>query len=256
MHIKIYLRLHNISEEKKDEFITNLKKNNVYWLSSLRGKYDLVVSIYVKNIGEFTNQYEDLIGKWGEYILDRNVAIHEKAYIFTKSYLLPNQKPEENIYGRWKEKPVILDEIDISILKYLNINARAPLIDITKKINLSTDIIRYRINNLLKKGVITGFGVKINFKKLNNHYFIISLNLQNMNKKKYSKLENLAKSNKNVIYFIKSIGDHDAELEVEIHSRDELDEILKSLRNAFVNEIKDYEIFEVTKEHKINYFPF
>ena len=37
------------------------------------------------------------------------------------------------------------------------------------------------------KGVITGLGVKIDFRKLKNTYYIISLKLQNMNSQKYSR---------------------------------------------------------------------
>lgn len=32
--------------------------------------------------------------------------------------------------------------------------------------------------------------------------------------------------------------------------------LLKQLRDHFVAEIKDYEIFEVTREHRLTYFPF
>ena len=56
--------------------------------------------------------YEKNFGKWGEYILERNVTIHEKAYIYSKAYLIPNQKSEETVYGEWKEKPVDLDKTD------------------------------------------------------------------------------------------------------------------------------------------------
>jgi len=69
-------------------------------------------------------------------------------------------------------------------------------------------------------------------------------------------LEQLAQINKNIIIFIKTIGNHDIELEVETTDNDELDELMKTLRDHFVSEIKDYEILEVTREHKLNYFPF
>ena len=77
-----------------------------------------------------------------------------------------------------------------------------------------------------------------------------------MNLQKYKKLEQLAQINKNIIIFIKTIGNHDIELEVETTDNDELDELMKTLRDHFVSEIKDYEILEVTREHKLNYFPF
>ncbi len=256
MHVKIYIRLHNITKQKEEELISELKKKNVYWLSSLRGKYDLVVSIYVKNIGDFSHQYQKLFGEWKNYILDRNVAIHEKAYIYSKAYLLPDQEPKASIYGTWKEKPVVLNLTELNILRYLATNARSPLTNISKKLHLSSDIIRSHIKKLKRNGVITGYGVKIDFTKLNYSYHIISLKLQNMDEGRYKKLEVLSEMNPNIIYFIRSIGNHDAELEIETIDKYKLDDLVKTLRDVFANEIIDYEVLEVTKEHMLNYFPF
>ncbi len=257
IHIKIHLRLHNITPQKEEELLQDLNsQKNIYWLASLRGKYDLVASIYVKNIAEFSKKYEDIFGKWGYYILERNVVLLERAFTYTKAYLLPKQNPEEVIYSLGEEKSVELDNIDIRLLRILNKEGRRPLIEISKQLNVSSDTVRYRINNLKKNGVITGFGVKMDYRKLNNGYHLIFLKLQNMNHQKYTKLESLAKLNENIIIFLKTIGDHDIELEVETTSNKELDKLMKTLRDHFVSEIKDYEILEVTREHRMTYFPF
>ena len=88
MHIKIYLRLHNITKEKEEELLNDLNnQKNIYWLSSLRGKYDLVASIYVKNIADFSKKYEDIFGKWRDYILERNVIVLVEAFHFSKPAL-------------------------------------------------------------------------------------------------------------------------------------------------------------------------
>lgn len=257
MHIKIYLRLHNITRKKEEELIKDLnQQKNIYWLCSLRGKYDLVASIYVKNIAEFSKKYEEIFGKWREYILERNVIVLERGFNYTKAYLIPKQESEEIVYSIGEEQEIQLDDLDSQILKILNKDGRKPLIDISKQLNVSADTVKYRLNNLKKRRLITGFGVKINYKKLDNCYYIIFLKLQNMNLGKYKMLESLAKINKNVIFFIKTIGDHDIELEVETTNNDELDELMKTIRDHFVSEIKDYEILEVTREHRMTYYPF
>lgn len=257
MHIKIYLRLHNITKEKEEELLNDLNtQKNIYWLSSLRGKYDLVASIYVKNIAEFSKKYEDIFGKWRDYILERNVIVLERAFTYTKAYLLQKQKSEEIVYSVGEEKEIQLDKTDREILKILNKDGRKSLIDIATELKVSADTVKYRLNNLKKRGIITGFGLKIDYKKLDNQYHLIFLKLQNMDLQKYTKLESLALINKNVIIFIKTIGDHDIELEVETTNNEELDELMKTLRDHFVSEIKDYEILEVTREHRMTYYPF
>ncbi len=257
MHIKIYLRLHNITKSKEEELITGLnEQKNVCWLSSLMGKYDLVISIYVKNIAELTKKYEDLFGRWREYILVRNIVILERAFTYTKAYLLPKQKSQPTIYTRGDESKFQEDSEYHKILKILNVDGRKSLVDIAKQVNVSADTIRYRLTNLKKNGMITGFGVKINYSKLNHFYYIICLKVQNMNQQKYKRLEQFSELNNNIIVFMQTIGDHDFELEVEITNRNELTTLMKRLRDYFMFEIKDYEILEVIREHRISYYPF
>lgn len=257
LHVKIYLRLHNITGQKQDELIQDLnKQNNILWLASLRGKYDLVTSVYLKNISEFTKIYEDLFGKYGNYILERNIIILEKASTYTKAHLVLGYQPEEIVYTKGTNLIIKLDDVDKNLLIILNKDGRKSLIDIAKDLGVSHDTVKYRINNLKHKGVITGFGAKIDFNKLGNNYNIITFKLQNMNKVKYSKFETLIKLNKNAIIFMKTIGDHDIELEVETSNKEELDILMKLIRDNFVSEIKDYEILDVTREHRLTYYPF
>lgn len=112
------------------------------------------------------------------------------------------------------------------------------------------------MNRLKKHKVITGFGAKIDYRKLGNQYHLIILKLQNMNVQKYRTLAYLAQMNRNIVIYMKTIGDHDIELEVETTAKEELDQLMKELRDHFVSEIKDYEILEVTREHRMTYFPF
>jgi len=257
MHIKIYLRLHNLTKEKEEKLLNELNMaNGVFWLASLRGKYDLVASIHVKNMFDFSQKYEELFGRWGDYIFDRNIVLIEKAYTYSKIYLAPKQKSHAFLYSEGKEKPIELNKLDYDLLRTLNKEGRKSLIDIAQQLKVSADTVRYRINILQKKKIITGFGVKINYNKLNNNYNIIFMKLQNMDRQKYNKLETLSRINNNIIIFIKTIGDHDLELEIETTNKEELDEIMKILRDNFVTEIKNYEILEVTKEHRMTYYPF
>jgi len=256
-HVKTYIRWQKLIKEKETLLLNELNnKNGIYWMASLRGKYDFVASIYVKNMAEFSERYDDIFNKYIDYIADRNIIVLEKAYTYSKAFLLEDREAKGIVYSLGKEKKVILDEKDKELLRILNKDGRASLLDIAKKLNVSSDTIRYRINNLKKSGLITGFGVKVNFEIINYEYSIISLKLQNMDNEKYKRLETFCKLNKNVVIFIKTVGDHDVELEVETKNRNELDELIKNLRDSFILEIKDYEIFEVIKEYRMTYYPF
>lgn len=253
--IKIYLRLQNITNEKEQQLINSIKvQKNILWLCTLRGKFDLAASLLVKDITNFTKEYETIFGPWENYIAEKNILILEKASIFSKAFLLPKKKVEEIIYE--SGQTATLDREDHHLLQILSLNGRKPVTEIAPLLNLSADTVRYRLNNLQKRKIITGFSVKIDFNQLGNSYHILQLKLQNMNPEKYQKLKTFAKFNPHVIYYIKTIGNHDIELELETTAKEELDQLLKTLRDNFANEIKDYELLEVVKEERLNYYPF
>src|SRR3989338_2701049 len=121
MHLKIYLRWHNITKQKEEELIQELnQQEGLFWLASLRGKYDLVASIYVKNIADLSKRYDEIFGKWGSYILERNIVVLEKAYTYSKAYLVPQQKSEEILYSAGGEKSSQLDNLDFKLLSLLS----------------------------------------------------------------------------------------------------------------------------------------
>ncbi len=256
-HAKFYLRFHNLTQEKQNQLVEELKtKSGIFWLATLRGKYDLIVSIYIKSIAEFSQRYQELFQQWEPHILDRKIIFLEKAYTYNQSHLWPKQKHQEIIYTKGSEEKIELDETDIKILRVLNQEGREPLVEIAKQINISADTVNYRIKNLEKRGLITGFGTKINFSEMGNNYSIIFLKMQNMNTEKYLKLETWAKFNQKVVVLMKTLGDHEVEIELITSNQKELDQDLKSLRDEFLSEIKDYELLEVTEEVKLSYFPF
>lgn len=255
-HIKIFIRLHNITLEKEQELIHHLKQQpGILWLASSRGQFDLILSLYIKDLTEFSNIYQEIFNKWGNYINEKSTLLLESASTFNKAFLLPNQNVTEIIYGLGEPEPK-LDTIDLQLLKLLNEEGRKPLIELAKKVNLSADAVKYRLTNLEKKKIITGFSIKVNFNKLSHSYHLIALKFQNMNEEKYTKLKTLSKLNRNVLYYIRTIGEHDIELEVETSSRDELDTLLRSLRDHFFMELKEFEVIEITKEHRLTYYPF
>ncbi|MBT5023630.1 Lrp/AsnC family transcriptional regulator [Candidatus Woesearchaeota archaeon] len=257
MHIKILLKFYNLTPQKEKELIEFLnKQESIFWMCSLRGNYDLVFSMYIKNTKDFSEKFEHLFKSWRDYILERSISVIEAGATYTKAYMLPNKVPEEILYSKGKEEQMVLDKTDQNILSILNKHARLPLIEIASQLNLSADTIRYRIKKLQSQGIITGFGVRIDFNKLGGSFFVIQLKLQRMNTKLHSKLKTIALLNKNVITYAKVISDFDIDLELETLNRSDFDNLLRQLREEFALQIKEYNILEVTKEHRMTYYPF
>lgn len=67
----------------------------------------------------------------------------------------------------------IIDNLDIKILRLLQEDARKPFKEIANICNVSTDTIKYRFENLRKKGIIRGYTVVIDPKKTEEGNIVI-----------------------------------------------------------------------------------
>ena len=66
---------------------------------------------------------------------------------------------------------LLIDNVDRRILYELDINARIPVTQLAKKLRLSREKVNYRINNLIKRGIIRKFVTMINPVKLGYSVF-------------------------------------------------------------------------------------
>ena len=82
---------------------------------------------------------------------------------------------------------------DVKILRELDFDARQPVSQIAKKIGLSTEVTAYRIKQLEKKGIITGYYPVIDLSKLGYMWCRFRLDLENINTQMEEKLIELGK---------------------------------------------------------------
>ena len=128
-----------------------------------------------------------------------------------------------------------------------------PLIEIAKKLDISSKVVQYRLKKLQKLGVIQGFRVNINYSKLGYQQFKVNIDL-----KEYDKIDQLisyVKNNPNLIYLDQSAGFADLELEFHYKTLQEMHETIKDLIIKFPGAIKNYNFFNYTKLNKTLYMP-
>ena len=77
-----------------------------------------------------------------------------------------------------------LDKADLKLLAELDKNCRIPSTKLAKKIGKSRQAVDYRINQLVKGGIITGFQASINPHKIGYKIYKIYLKIRNLPQKK------------------------------------------------------------------------
>lgn len=143
-----------------------------------------------------------------------------------------------------------MDLIDKKIMCKLDENCRESYSRIAKELRINRNIVDYRIKNLEKEGVISGYITSINLGLLGYKTYKIYFNVKNENKDFIKSIV----SDKRVIYFLKSEGKYGYSMTVKAKSLKELDEFLMEFRSRNKNTLKNFSISTVvhSKVYKLS----
>jgi Lrp/AsnC family leucine-responsive transcriptional regulator len=253
---KIYLKFQNLSDEKNKEIINWTTKNpNIFWVAESQGKWDLNITIFAKDINEFDKIISDFTSNFGKFISQQEINTTLKVGVLNKEWILPDKKHERKLeYFFGQHKLLSIDKTDIKILKILANNSRINSVDLAGKLNLTPRIVRYRIKELEKKGIILGYSISINYEVIKKQFFKANIYFNFLDDRLKQKIESYCKSRPNIIYFIYCIGSWPLEIEFNVSENKEFYEEINEFRKAFP-EMKNYDTTLFTKEHKFDWMP-
>jgi Lrp/AsnC family leucine-responsive transcriptional regulator len=242
---RYYLVTQNASSIKKEEMIQQIADYGNTWVTgSIRGNYDIVAVIWVKNIPEFYLFWDKFNEKFGDYLSDKIFSVYLQADVFPLSFLLYNDYPKsdrENPQHTGTNNPIDITEEDKLLLRELSKNARIPLIEISKKLKCSSQAVNYRLKQLVSKEVIQGFHLGLDIGKLGFEHYKLDLWLKELSKRK--KIWNYIKKCPNVTFINTSAGYADLEIEFNIENLDRLHNYIDELQNIFKNSIRKFTYF-------------
>lgn len=254
---RIYINFQYVTAQMKEEIIQYFVNNKNSWVvKSEKSEIDLAVIIWVKDIFEFYQFWEKTLDKYEDYFAKYAISIYIKSHVYKKSYLLLDEYNESNreIYQmNCGGKSVEIDEIDYKLLNELAVNARAPLIELAEKLGCSSQTIGYRINNLMKSGVIRCFRVNLDLSQLGLQHFKVDIYLKDHKLKKT--VFDYLKDKPYLEYMNLTIGWADLEPEFVVKNFDELLKILDEINSKFSGAIKKQAFFITEKLYKIRCMP-
>ena len=130
-----------------------------------------------------------------------------------------------------------MDKKDKKILYELDKNARSSYSQIAKATNISQETVRYRINSLLKEGIIQKFLTIININKLGIFHYQIMLKLQNVDEEKKNKIIEFLVNSSKVAWIGNLEGDYDIAFISYVKNQIELQSLIEELYNKFIRNI-------------------
>lgn len=152
-------------------------------------------------------------------------------------------------------RPIKVDVKDRKILELLCDDARMPLTQVAKHVQLSRDAISYRINRLEKLGVIQAFIPKISILKLGYVSFHILLLLDETKHEKQGELITYLKEHPNVKSIMEYTGRWDYEVIIFTRNLMEFDDFVTDLTSKFFDIILEKRVIQHIKTYFSTYMP-
>ena len=137
-----------------------------------------------------------------------------------------------------------LDSIDFKILYELFLNSRQSTLSISKKTNINQSVIKYRIKKLEKSGVIQGYSIILNYRKIDYRLYRLYISLQFTSTVKEKEIIYFFQEKKNTWRIESSTGKYDIILTLLIKKPRELFYFYKEIMDRFSDHFKKITIYE------------
>jgi len=246
---RYFITYQNATQKIKNEMINFLiQYKNTFTVYSSSGPFDLGVLIWIRDLKEFNNFWEEFNDTFGDYIHEKIYSVFLYAYCYRQTFLLPDDydiSERKKFITMGPGQVIDIDKLDYDILNNIVLNARKPIVDLAEQLKCSSQAINYRIKTLIDKGVIQLFRVSIDYPKLGLQNFLLQIWLRQLSKRKeiWRYIENYPF----MTYIQTYAGYSDLQMELVIKNIGELENFMQEISEKFPDSIRKYN-FSTTKE--------
>lgn len=255
---KLYLRFTNVNKEKLEEIAQYFYKHNkTEWVVLTTGRWDLISGFILNNVNEFDDEVQKVLNKFSEYIQEKAVTttlylVHEtRGFLGSKK----GEKDSRVVYHTSKDKQEKIDKTDEEILRIITNNARMPVTEIAKKLKTTPRVIQYHLRELEKKKIILAYRAHLEPKEMGRIFCKAFIYLSNPTLKKLNSFISYTSSIPGTVWPQRVMGTWDFELDMELESYDQFQDIILDLKEKFPDIIKNHEFCIVAKEFKLDFYP-
>lgn len=249
----VLLELNKILPETENSIIKLLKSIDIVSnIRSTEGDYAICFLCVCKRPVELIKIFERLNSKHDSPIKFRSINIVFSSYkIYQKIFY--RGKEDKMLIEHHAQDHVIIPKIEMEILKMIVRNSRIKLIEIAEKLNIKAQVARYHLKKLEKSGIISGYGIELDFENLKRPH--IQLNIILRDHKAVNSIVQFFDSTSYALVAYRLIGHYDLSIELYIPNRLALTNVIEEFRNKYHNAYIDYQLSTIVQEFDNTWSP-
>jgi Lrp/AsnC family transcriptional regulator, leucine-responsive regulatory protein len=250
-HFRVFVKYHQLDTETEARLIRELSRcAEVSWLTLLDGDFDLEFVVWSDNIMEFDSVYNEILSRFGRHFYEKYFSIGTRVEYLPLRFLSPERRPGRSLVFGGSYRQGVLSDVDKKLLYEINRNGRISMAELARKSGVSVPAARSHLQGLLKSGVIIGFGIKIDHRRLGLTYRKVLLKLNDPAKGRIDRISAYLRRQESVIFLVKTIGAYDFEFELLTESNEEFYHFMKEFRSRFAADIRSHNTVIVHDELK------
>lgn len=231
---KIYLKLRNIPERKKQLFSFFRSLGLVYWMGEFSGQWDLIAGIHSKNDKQFYELKNKILSEYSDIIIEEHGDIIIDVQQYAKMYFTDEIVPPVEFAGKVIENE--MDDLDYAILGIIVNEARISINDLARKSQSTATIVRNKLKRMEKLGIIIQYRIGIDLSKIGLELYKTIIKVDRYTEEDERKMLEYCSRWSNIHYYIRNIWQIEPEIVVE--SYHEYYEIIEALKSEFPHIIR------------------
>lgn len=252
---RVYFKVIYTKEQTYEKLIEFLK-NDPYTgkIEECWGNYDLITTFFARNVSQFNKHIRGIMENFPKHLQNFSVLTTVVHRIFGRKYLNPKILTKE-LYVGGDRTPVNVEEIDLKILSMISRDARLNSVDMANKLKVTPKTIINRITKLEEKEIILGYKPSLNIRKAGYYSNLLLIKYHNITSDMENNLINFLKVHPNVTSVVKTLGEWDIEVMVEVEDYNQTRKIEREIREKFGTMIQSIQNLPTYKTYQNNYFP-
>ncbi|MFH1591706.1 MAG: Lrp/AsnC family transcriptional regulator [archaeon] len=237
---KVYLKLENIPDER-EKFFEELGKNkDIYWFGISDGVFDCVFAILAKSITGYFEMINSLLSTWRHIIVSKVLGTMVDTHQYNKKFFTDDHDGVSQVFGGDVVDNQV-DDTDYKILTVLANDARVPVVQLARKVEVSVEGVRTRMRRLERLGIILSYRVAVDFNKLGLEFFKAIIYFRTLSPEDERALFEWMRTNPDSLYYIRSLAPWEVEFEFAAENYQHFNRIINDLRKRFPHVIRNYE---------------